>query len=86
MLALASPPAKTEGPERIDDALQNGTEADKNVGDTADRNVCATRPGLLRFGGFLGWAITFVSVNIGWAFFCMDLPTSLLFFKRLFGG
>ena len=32
------------------------------------------------------WAITFVSVNLGWAFFCMDLPTAAFFLKRLFGG
>jgi alginate O-acetyltransferase complex protein AlgI len=37
-------------------------------------------------GKFLGWAITFVMVNIGWAFFCMDLPTSLFFLRRLFLG
>ena len=32
------------------------------------------------------WAGTFVWVNVGWAFFCMDLPTAMLFFRRLFGG
>lgn len=37
-------------------------------------------------GKIAGWAITFIAVNIGWAFFCMDLPTSMFFFKRLFGG
>jgi len=26
---------------------------------------------------------TFVSVNLGWAFFCMELPTARLFFSRL---
>lgn len=34
------------------------------------------------FGGLL----TFVMVNIGWAFFCMDLPTARFFFLRLFIG
>jgi len=34
------------------------------------------------FGGVL----TFVLVNIGWAFFCMDLPTARFFFLRLFIG
>ena len=34
----------------------------------------------------LSWGLTFVLVNIGWAFFCMDLPTSVLFLKRLFIG
>jgi alginate O-acetyltransferase complex protein AlgI len=37
-------------------------------------------------GHTLGCMATFVSVNLGWAFFCMDLPTSMYFFKRLFGG
>jgi alginate O-acetyltransferase complex protein AlgI len=32
------------------------------------------------------WALTFVLVNLGWAFFCMDLPTSLFFFRRLLFG
>ncbi|SPE62704.1 Putative poly(Beta-D-mannuronate) O-acetylase (modular protein) [Verrucomicrobia bacterium] len=32
------------------------------------------------------WGLTFVLVNLGWAFFCMDLPTSLFFFRRLFLG
>jgi alginate O-acetyltransferase complex protein AlgI len=39
-----------------------------------------------RFGRIAGWALTFVSVNLGWAFFCMDLPTAVFFLKRLFGG
>ena len=34
----------------------------------------------------LSWAVTFVLVNVGWAFFCMDLPTSLFFFRRLVLG
>jgi alginate O-acetyltransferase complex protein AlgI len=38
------------------------------------------------FGATAGWALTFVSVNIGWAFFCMDLPTAAFFFRRLIGG
>jgi len=29
------------------------------------------------------WAATFILVNLGWAFFCMDIPTALLFFRRL---
>jgi len=37
-------------------------------------------------GKFFGWALTFVMVNLGWAFFCMDLPTATFFFRRLFGG
>jgi alginate O-acetyltransferase complex protein AlgI len=32
------------------------------------------------------WALTFVLVNLGWAFFCMDLPTAFFFFRRLFFG
>jgi alginate O-acetyltransferase complex protein AlgI len=34
----------------------------------------------------LSWALTFVLVNLGWAFFCMDLPTSFFFFRRLICG
>lgn len=37
-------------------------------------------------GTFASWAITFLTANLGWAFFCMDLPTATFFFKRLFGG
>jgi alginate O-acetyltransferase complex protein AlgI len=37
-------------------------------------------------GTVAAWAITFVTVNFGWAFFCMDLPTAAFFLKRLFGG
>jgi len=32
-----------------------------------------------------GWALTFVFVQAGWAFFIMDLPTALLFFRRCAG-
>jgi alginate O-acetyltransferase complex protein AlgI len=32
------------------------------------------------------WGLTFVLVNLGWAFFCMDLRTSLFFFRRLIFG
>ncbi|MBC8137721.1 MAG: MBOAT family protein [Fibrella sp.] len=32
------------------------------------------------------WAATFVSVNLGWAFFAMDFATALRFFQRLFLG
>jgi alginate O-acetyltransferase complex protein AlgI len=38
---------------------------------------------LRRFGA---WLLTFTCVNLGWAFFCMDLPTAGLFFKRLLLG
>ena len=30
------------------------------------------------------WLLTFVSVNVGWAFFAMDVPTCVVFFRRLF--
>jgi hypothetical protein len=30
--------------------------------------------------------LTFVSVNLGWAFFAMDLPTALLWMKRVILG
>jgi alginate O-acetyltransferase complex protein AlgI len=32
------------------------------------------------------WALTFTMVNLGWAFFCMDIHTALFFFHRLFLG
>jgi alginate O-acetyltransferase complex protein AlgI len=32
------------------------------------------------------WALTFVAVNLAWAFFCMDVRTALFFFRRLFLG
>lgn len=34
----------------------------------------------------LGWALTFTLVNLGWAFFCMDIHTALFFFHRLLFG
>ncbi len=37
-------------------------------------------------GRLIGWAITFTTVNLGWAFFCMDLPTARFFFQRLLIG
>jgi alginate O-acetyltransferase complex protein AlgI len=32
------------------------------------------------------WLLTFTSVNLAWAFFCMDVPTAFYFFKRLLVG
>ncbi len=32
------------------------------------------------------WALTMACVNLGWAFFVMDLPTATLFLRRLFLG
>jgi alginate O-acetyltransferase complex protein AlgI len=32
------------------------------------------------------WVITFVFVNLAWAFFCMDIHTALFYFRRLFWG
>jgi len=46
----------------------------------------STEPGSSMAGKILGFALTFVLVNLGWAFFCMDLPTSWFFFRRLFFG
>jgi alginate O-acetyltransferase complex protein AlgI len=40
----------------------------------------------LRITRFAGWLLTYVSVNIGWAFFAMDLDTALFFFRRLLVG
>jgi alginate O-acetyltransferase complex protein AlgI len=38
------------------------------------------------WGKIGSWGLTFASVNLGWAFFCMDLHTSLFFLKRLILG
>lgn len=35
---------------------------------------------------FCSRALTFVLVNAGWAFFCMNLPTAMLFYRRLVFG
>ena len=32
------------------------------------------------------WLTTFVTANLGWAFFCMDVHTALFFFRRLLLG
>jgi alginate O-acetyltransferase complex protein AlgI len=32
------------------------------------------------------WFITFICVNLAWAFFCMDIHTALFYFRRLFLG
>jgi alginate O-acetyltransferase complex protein AlgI len=34
----------------------------------------------------LNWALTFTLVNLGWAFFCMNVHTAMFFFYRLFIG
>jgi alginate O-acetyltransferase complex protein AlgI len=34
----------------------------------------------------LSWVLTYVAVNLGWAFFAMNAPTAMLFFRRLFLG
>lgn len=46
------------------------------------RGVPSANPS--RLANFASWLLTFVLVNLGWAFFVMDLPTALFFFKRLF--
>lgn len=35
---------------------------------------------------FIAWLLTYISVNIGWAFFAMDIRTSTIFFQRLILG
>ena len=35
---------------------------------------------------FAGWITTFVSVNLGWAFFAMDFSTALLFLQKIVSG
>ncbi|MEP6955284.1 MAG: MBOAT family O-acyltransferase [Chthoniobacterales bacterium] len=49
-----------------------------------NRPVGNQEPSLL--GSALSWALTFLLVNLGWAFFCMDFPTALFFFRRLLLG
>lgn len=36
------------------------------------------------FRRLISWGITMLTVTVGWAFFVMDLPTALLFFRRMF--
>ena len=48
------------------------------------RSNSDSQPSLLWSG--VSWLITFVFVNLGWAFFCMDLKTSIFFFRRLLIG
>jgi alginate O-acetyltransferase complex protein AlgI len=48
---------------------------------TAIGNSSPTALGLI-----CGWLLTFVMVNLGWAFFCMDLPTARFFLERMFLG
>jgi alginate O-acetyltransferase complex protein AlgI len=45
----------------------------------------ATRPATALSEG-ASWLVTFIFVNAGWAFFCMDLKTALYFFRRLLIG
>ena len=42
------------------------------------------RPSKVRW--FAGWLLTYAGVNVGWAFFAMDLDTALYFLGRLFLG
>lgn len=49
------------------------------------RNKFTTAPPTA-IGKFFGWALTFFMVNLGWAFFCMNLPTAAFFLERLFFG
>ena len=44
----------------------------------------AIHPSWLRRLG--GWALTYTTANLGWAFFAMDLPTAGAFFRRLLLG
>jgi alginate O-acetyltransferase complex protein AlgI len=37
-------------------------------------------------GRLAGWSTTYLAVNLGWAFFAMDLPTAMLFYRRLLLG
>jgi alginate O-acetyltransferase complex protein AlgI len=43
-------------------------------------------PTRTRAGMFFCWLLTYVCVNFGWAFFAMDLDTSVFFFRRLLVG
>ncbi|HUI73378.1 MAG TPA: MBOAT family O-acyltransferase [Candidatus Acidoferrum sp.] len=48
------------------------------------------RPGYVPSTGplarFFAWLLTFVCVNLAWAFFCMDIHTAIFFFRRLLLG
>lgn len=38
------------------------------------------------FGTFAAWLLTYLGVNLGWAFFAMDLETAIFYFRRLLLG
>ncbi|MGY8654721.1 MAG: MBOAT family O-acyltransferase [Verrucomicrobiia bacterium] len=53
---------------------------------TWSRRRSAARKMPSKLGLACAWLLTFTAVNLGWAFFCMDLPTAALFFRRLLLG
>jgi alginate O-acetyltransferase complex protein AlgI len=64
-------------------------EADEAGRDWQARLDWQTRPGFPSAplpSRLASWLLTFILVNLGWAFFCMDLPTALFFYRRLFIG
>lgn len=54
--------------------------------DAGAQSAAAAEEGPTLLGKLFAWLLTFVLVNLGWAFFCMDLPTACFFLKRLFVG
>jgi alginate O-acetyltransferase complex protein AlgI len=50
------------------------------------RRVRPMPEALPRWAQIGSWALTFVAVNLAWAFFCMDVHTAIFFFRRLFLG
>ncbi len=89
-VSLQSIPAVTvprlrAGPE-VGPALPGGNVVPEPVPSLALRSAAIQQQSSNRVGMWLSWALTFVLVNIGWAFFCMDLRTSIFFFRRLFFG
>jgi alginate O-acetyltransferase complex protein AlgI len=43
-------------------------------------------PSVRFYAKTFSWLVTFVCVNLAWAFFCMDIHTALYFFRRLIVG
>ena len=39
-----------------------------------------------RYAAAMSWILTFVCVNLAWAFFAMDIQTAVFFFRRMVGG
>jgi alginate O-acetyltransferase complex protein AlgI len=53
---------------------------------THRREGAGAAPPRTAWGAFAGWLLTYASVNLGWAFFAMDLETASFFLRRMLVG